>query len=149
MGRYENFGLDEKKSSKDPDGPVGKFTCSFCWKPGLSLGFSLCFANFCICPDCVQLGLADFAAPGPMLLDQCDKCCMELQRAKKPVEKLVFTRTGYNDQLPHALNVNPGQVIYTNNMCLECLKWARTTLLKRDLNLTVKPDENGKINPEE
>ncbi len=59
--KYSDFGLDDVKQNKDK-GSVGTYFCAFDgWDenfnaPGhnVSSGFSFCFSNFCICPNCVQ-----------------------------------------------------------------------------------------------
>jgi hypothetical protein len=116
MARFSAFGLDEKKRSSDK-GQVGIMTCSFCWSEHIKLGFSMCFAHFCICDPCVKKGLATFQQPGPMQHDLCEKCQQE---------KAVYMPSFYAAE--DTKWADKGQVILSNGICLDCLTWADEVL---------------------
>jgi hypothetical protein len=127
MGRFSQFGLDEKKKSRDK-GQVGIMTCSFCWSDKISLGFSMCFAHFCICDPCVAKGLADFRNPGPMQYDYCDKCGKEHE---------VYMPSGW--AAADSGWASKDQVLLSNGMCLDCLTWADEVLGKHRPKPLAKP----------
>ena len=70
---YGDFGLQAKKTSREK-GKKGEWYCPFCWKNGRTPAFSLCFANWVICPDCVSEGLQCFEKGLRINQETCDIC---------------------------------------------------------------------------
>ncbi|OOG19158.1 hypothetical protein BWD42_04205 [Sphingobacterium sp. CZ-UAM] len=109
--KYSDFGLDDVKRNKDK-GSVGTYFCAFDgWDenfgaPGhnVSSGFSFCFSNFCICPDCVGKSFLP-ENESRWYVDDCFKC------KKKDV-------TCYHD-------TGAGDIA---TICESCMQWAAEVL---------------------
>ncbi len=102
--RYAEFGLDSHKRIHDA-GRAGSLFCPWCQETR-SYGYSLCFVNWVICPECVKRGLA----PGTIMeAEECFSC-------RSSQIKTVFLSTGEGFQV---------------GICLPCLHRTEDALEKQ------------------
>jgi len=131
MGRYSQYGLDEKKQSKDDDSPGKSGFCLWCDESGYrhskGRGFSMCFVNFMICSDCVDAAFIAcerdrYLADGRWQRNECFKC------RRKDVEGYLTKA----DAAPYVI-------------CEECMQWAREVLSKPVAAPAPAPGEQLKL----
>lgn len=104
---YAEYGLDTTKRSQD-EGKAGFRQCTWCGDQTVTRGFSMCFSNFCICPECVRLAftLKDRWHTDPK--NGCFKC--ERDNKGKVYGEMFFD---IHDSL---------------SICADCLRWAAEVL---------------------
>ena len=89
---YSQYGLYTVKKSVD-EGTVGYFYCPWCDNKNVEVGFSLCFANFCICQECLETaaGLSD-----QWKADDGNGCmkCAKAAKNRKAYQELFYNKSG-------------------------------------------------------
>jgi hypothetical protein len=89
MGRYSEYGLQDKKSTRDK-GKVGEQAyCPWCEKK-VKEGYSMCFVNWVICLPCIREGLQHFNDQNSERIKE-DKC---FKQWKKDEVKPCFITIG-------------------------------------------------------
>lgn len=114
---YAEYGLDTVKKSQD-EGAVGKSYCPWCQRQ-VTTGFSLCFSNFCICPDCVVTAVDQTKRWKKDDGHGCFKCCKTDKN--KVHDKLFFDKAS------------------SLSICQDCIDWAKQVL---KINQPIMATEN-------